>query len=142
MHPVPARNAAARIIARLPIRVERAIIAPLGGVLPYSSRVLSFRSQAVTTRSNPRRTAPSAWWRTYFDAGYLREYQPLFDLTEDRAQVARLVELLALPSGSRVLDLACGQGRHAHLLAEAGFDVDGLDLSTHLLAVARERGTG
>jgi SAM-dependent methyltransferase len=96
----------------------------------------------LPTRPDARRTAPSAWWRTYFDAGYLREYQPLFDLTEDRAQVARLVELLALPSGSRVLDLACGQGRHAHLLAEAGFDVDGLDLSAYLLAVARKRGSG
>jgi len=36
----------------------------------------------------------------------------------------------------------CGQGRHAHLLAEAGYDVDGLDYSKDLLAVARRRGTG
>jgi SAM-dependent methyltransferase len=36
----------------------------------------------------------------------------------------------------------CGQGRHAHLLAEAGFDVDGLDLSEDLLKRARARGTG
>jgi SAM-dependent methyltransferase len=36
----------------------------------------------------------------------------------------------------------CGQGRHAHLLAEAGFDVDGLDYSSDLLARARKRGTG
>lgn len=35
-----------------------------------------------------------------------------------------------------------GQGRHAHLLAESGFDVDGLDYSADLLAVARKRGTG
>ena len=88
------------------------------------------------------RATPAQWWRRYFDAGYLREYQPLFDLTEDRVQVARLMDLLGLPAGARVLDLACGQGRHAHLLAEAGFDVDGLDLSAHLLAVARKRGTG
>jgi len=52
------------------------------------------------------------------------------------------MELLALPSGSRVLDVPCGQGRHAHLLAEAGFRVDGLDYSEHLIAKARERGTG
>jgi ubiquinone/menaquinone biosynthesis C-methylase UbiE len=36
----------------------------------------------------------------------------------------------------------CGQGRHAHLLAEAGYDVDGLDYSRDLLSVARKRGTG
>lgn len=81
------------------------------------------------------------WWSTYFDAGYVREYEPLFNLTEDRAQVARLLELLELPSGARVLDLACGQGRHAHLLAEAGFSVDGYDLSKDLLKLAKERGT-
>jgi len=52
------------------------------------------------------------------------------------------VELLELPAGSRILDVPCGQGRHAHLLAEAGFDVDGLDYSPDLLAVARKRGTG
>jgi ubiquinone/menaquinone biosynthesis C-methylase UbiE len=82
------------------------------------------------------------WWRSYFDAGYVREYEPLFDLVEDRRQVARLIELLELPAGSRILDLPCGQGRHAHLLAEAGFNVDGVDLSAHLLALAKQRGTG
>ncbi len=85
---------------------------------------------------------PGLWWEHYFDAGYLREYGPLFDLVEDRRQVARLVDLLELPAGARLLDLCCGQGRHAHLLAEAGFDVDGYDLSAHLLSVARKRGTG
>lgn len=82
------------------------------------------------------------WWATYFDAGYLKEHEPLFTLRNDRREVARLVELLALPAGARVLDCPCGQGRHAHLLAEAGFDVDGLDYSRELLARARARGTG
>ncbi len=57
--------------------------------------------------------------------------------------MARLVELLGeLPSGARVLDCPCGQGRHAHLLAENGYNVDGLDYSEQLLGVARTRGTG
>lgn len=89
-----------------------------------------------------RAAPPKDWWRSYFDAGYLDEYSPVFDLVEERAQVARLTELLGLPHGSRVLDLACGQGRHAHLLAEAGFDVDGYDLSRDMLKVARARGVG
>ena len=50
--------------------------------------------------------------------------------------------MLGLPVGARILDVPCGQGRHAHLLAEAGYDVDGLDYSRDLLAVARKRGTG
>jgi SAM-dependent methyltransferase len=56
--------------------------------------------------------------------------------------VARVLELLGLPLGARVLDAACGQGRHAHLLAEAGLDVDGIDYSEDLLSRARARGVG
>ncbi len=82
------------------------------------------------------------WWATHFDAQYLHEYEPLFNLVQDRREVARLLELLELPSGARILDCPCGQGRHAHLLAEAGFNVDGLDYSNALLAVAKQRGTG
>lgn len=82
------------------------------------------------------------WWRSYFDEEYLREYEPLFSLERDRREVARLIDVLGLPEGARVLDVPCGQGRHAHLLAEAGFRVDGVDLSPQLLARARERGTG
>ncbi|MBL0939634.1 MAG: class I SAM-dependent methyltransferase [Gemmatimonadaceae bacterium] len=98
--------------------------------------------------SPARKTAPDRqpttkpWWATQFDAQYLHEYEPLFDLVQDRREVSRLIEVLALPAGARVLDCPCGQGRHAHLLAEAGFDVDGLDYSEDLLQVARTRGTG
>lgn len=52
------------------------------------------------------------------------------------------MELLALPDGARILDCPCGQGRHAHLLAEAGYDVTGIDYSLPLLKIARARGTG
>lgn len=82
------------------------------------------------------------WWQSYFDASYLTEYEPLFDLARDRREIARLMAVLGLPSGARILDLACGQGRHAHLLAEAGFDVDGVDYSREILAHAKRRGTG
>jgi len=82
------------------------------------------------------------WWTSYFDEQYLLEYEPIFKLQQDRAEVARLIALLELPVGARVLDVPCGQGRHAHLLAEAGYNVDGLDYSTHLLERARARGTG
>ena len=82
------------------------------------------------------------WWRTQFDAHYLLEYEPIFDPERDRREVARLIDVLALPVGARILDVPCGHGRHAHLLAEAGYDVRGLDLSTYLLRAAAARGTG
>ena len=50
--------------------------------------------------------------------------------------------ILGLPASSRILDVPCGQGRHAHLLAEAGFRIEGLDYSEDLLKIARRRGTG
>ena len=89
-----------------------------------------------------RKRRPSEWWESYFDAQYLLEYEPIFSSARDRADVARLIDLLGLSAGERILDVPCGQGRHAHLLAEAGFDVTGLDYSRHLLDVARKRGTG
>lgn len=82
------------------------------------------------------------WWATYFDEQYLLEYQPIFDPRRDRREVARLIDILGLPEGARILDVPCGQGRHAHLLAEAGYRVDGLDYSPQLLARAKARGTG
>jgi ubiquinone/menaquinone biosynthesis C-methylase UbiE len=90
----------------------------------------------------PRRKKSAEWWQSHFDSQYLLEYEPLFSLERDRHEVARLTDILGLPSGARVLDVPCGQGRHAHLLAEAGYDVDGLDYSPELLAIARTRGTG
>jgi SAM-dependent methyltransferase len=81
-------------------------------------------------------TAP--WWATHFDGRYLREYEPLFTEARARREVARLLALLAeLPQDARVLDCPCGQGRHARLLAEAGYRVTGLDYSRELLAEAK-----
>ena len=99
------------------------------------------RATSNKTSTSPRGSRAD-WWASYFDDVYLREYEPLFTLERDRREVARLLDVLGLPSGARVLDVPCGQGRHAHLLAEAGFLVDGVDLSRQLLARARERGTG
>jgi SAM-dependent methyltransferase len=81
------------------------------------------------------------WWESAFDAHYLLEYGLLFTPERDRQEISRIIELLGLPNRARVLDVPCGQGRHAHLLAEAGYDVDGLDYSGDLLSVARKRGT-
>jgi SAM-dependent methyltransferase len=38
-----------------------------------------------------------------------------------------------------ILDLGCGTGAHATALARAGYEVHGVDLSSHMLAAAEER---
>jgi rhodanese-related sulfurtransferase len=43
-----------------------------------------------------------------------------------------------LPRGGRVLDVACGRGRHALLLASAGFDVRAVDRSPDAIAFVRD----
>jgi SAM-dependent methyltransferase len=49
------------------------------------------------------------------------------------------VARLAIPAGSRVLDVACGTGNTAIPLARAGCAVTGVDIAANLLVQARER---
>src|SRR5438552_10397047 len=81
----------------------------------------------------------SDWWRTWFGPRYLALYDET--LTERTpVEIDRLDALLTLRPPRRILDLPCGQGRHAIELARRGYDVTGADLSPYLLEVAEERG--
>jgi SAM-dependent methyltransferase len=80
-----------------------------------------------------------SWFRTFFEDDYLRVFGPYVDGERADREAAGVTRLLDLPAGSRVLDLACGQGRHAVPLRRAGLDVLGLDLSQVLLQAARDR---
>ena len=55
-----------------------------------------------------------------------------------RQEVDTLIDLLELQPGERVLDVGCGPGRHARVLAERGFDVVGVDISARFIEIARE----
>ena len=80
------------------------------------------------------------WFEQWFGEEYLRLY-PHRDDADAGAAVA-LVDGLFPLAGRRVLDLACGPGRHAAQLAARGARVVGLDLSLPLLARARTRTGG
>ena len=54
------------------------------------------------------------------------------------AQVDFLLRHLDLPRGARILDLACGFGRHALLLAQRGFSVVGVDITADYIADAQK----
>ena len=55
-----------------------------------------------------------------------------------RQEVDALMDWLHLESGSRVLDVGCGPGRHAHELARRGVVVHGIDISKTFVDLARE----
>jgi SAM-dependent methyltransferase len=69
------------------------------------------------------------WFRTWFDTPYYHVLYANRDHKEAAAFIDRLVTALGLKEGDKVMDLACGKGRHALHLASKGFHVTGLDLS-------------
>jgi SAM-dependent methyltransferase len=77
------------------------------------------------------------WFERFFGADYFEIYRDAFPAERTAADVEGIVSLLGLAPGARVLDLACGQGRHAVPLAARGFAVTGYDLSEACLARAR-----
>ena len=77
----------------------------------------------------------SSWYERYFGPDYLRIYR----LADTAEQLAFLQQMVTLPPGDRLLDVCCGHGRHATVLAERGLRVTGFDLSAPFLQVAQER---
>jgi SAM-dependent methyltransferase len=82
--------------------------------------------------------AASEWWQTGFGPGYLALYDG-FLAERTPVEVDQIEALLQLHPPRRILDLPCGQGRHAIELARRGYEVTGVDLSPYMLGVARER---
>ncbi len=76
------------------------------------------------------------WFEEWFGEEYLDLY-PHRDLAEAARAVALIVERTGFAPGWRVLDVACGAGRHARAFEDAGARCVGLDLSAALLRVAR-----
>lgn len=78
----------------------------------------------------------------FSDEAFWRElYQFLFP--ERRFQIAeeQVDRIMELTGGKAcdILDLACGPGRHAILLAGKGYNVTGVDRSAYLLGLARKK---
>ncbi len=76
------------------------------------------------------------WYKAYFGEDYLRIYASFLPPDRTLREVDGIVNLLALPQGSSILDLCCGHGRHAIPLAQRGYQVTGLDLSEVFLRKA------
>ncbi|RSK31233.1 SAM-dependent methyltransferase [Hymenobacter metallilatus] len=80
------------------------------------------------------------WFSTWFDSPYYHRLYQHRDYAEARAFLDRLLAYLHPKPTARLLDLACGKGRHSRYLSEQGFAVTGVDLSPHSIAAARQFG--
>jgi SAM-dependent methyltransferase len=70
-----------------------------------------------------------------YQALHARHYDLIY---ADKPYAAEAAFVAAhLPAGGRLLDLACGTGRHARAFAEQGWEVTGVDYSPDLLERAR-----
>lgn len=76
------------------------------------------------------------WFADWFDSRYYHILYKDRDHNEAKQFIDNLVTGLKLEPGCRVLDLACGKGRHSIYLAEKGFNVTGIDLSEKSISYA------
>lgn len=76
------------------------------------------------------------WFEEWFGEEYLQLY-PHRDDAEAEQAIGLLVRATGLAPGWRVLDVACGAGRHARAFRRAGARCVGVDLSATLLRIAR-----
>lgn len=80
------------------------------------------------------------WWQNFFDDG---TYRILYELYPERRQEntirhCNFIEDVLKPSKhAKILDLACGPGRHSIELAKRGYKVTGFDYSEFFLNKAR-----
>lgn len=75
---------------------------------------------------------PADWYRSGFPLETTQ--MPWADRTE--AEVDRAIAMLRPEGSERVLDLACGIGRHTLELRRRGFEMVGVDISGELLEIA------
>lgn len=81
------------------------------------------------------------WFEDWFNSRYYHMLYSNRDEQEAAAFIDRLIDFLKLPPGARILDLACGKGRHSVALHRKGFDVTGIDLSPESIREAKRNET-
>ena len=82
--------------------------------------------------------AEKAWYKDWFNSSF---YHKLY-FERDEKEAANFIHQLLLhlkpAAGSRMLDVACGKGRHSKTLAAEGYIVTGIDISQDSIAFAKQ----
>lgn len=76
-------------------------------------------------------------WDVFLDEHHLRTYEPFLTGERAHAEAEGAIRLAGAEPGAEVRDCPCGFGRHAALLAAAGYRVTAADRSETQLAGAR-----
>ncbi len=82
--------------------------------------------------------AEQVWYKEWFDSPYYHKLYFERDEKEAEAFIRKLIGHLQPVKGSRMLDIACGRGRHSRTLSSMGYEVTGIDLSPSSIEFARE----
>ena len=78
------------------------------------------------------------WFSSWFDSPYYHILYKERNFREAQIFMDNLTFYLNMDEGSKVLDLACGKGRHSIYLNQLGYDVLGVDLSENSIAIANK----
>lgn len=78
------------------------------------------------------------WYKEFFSKYYLQFFGRKKTLLKTKKEVKFICHILNLRKGAKILDLACGVGRHAIELAKKGFEVTGLDFNKKFLNLAQK----
>jgi SAM-dependent methyltransferase len=82
------------------------------------------------------------WFKDWFGTPYYALLYGHRDEHDARQWVESIKERWDMAPGTRLLDLACGRGRHARWFAEAGIQVTGIDISEASILEARNTAQG
>jgi len=75
------------------------------------------------------------WFELWFNSPFYHILYKNRDQNEANIFIDNMITKLKMDYG-KILDLACGKGRHAYYLAEKGFDVIGVDLAENSIKYA------
>ena len=79
-----------------------------------------------------------SWFTNWFDSPYYHTLYKNRDETEAQVFIDKLIDYLQIPKGSKLIDIACGKGRHAKYFEQKGMDVVGVDLSLNSINTAKK----